>query len=93
MSNLLINIWSYAYKPDCPICKHYQKWCITAAKEQWEKEFDFDFDINALKKQNKNWFDFGKICTANKDKIYLSLVKRIKCLHIGITKDYENKHF
>ena len=31
--NLLITIWPYAYRPDDPICKQYQKWCIIAAKE------------------------------------------------------------
>ena len=45
------NIWDCADKPNCTICKQYQKWCITAAKEQWEKKFiDFDFVIDALKK-------------------------------------------
>ena len=46
LPNLLINIWDYAYKPNCPICKQYRKWCITAAKEQWGNLFiDFDFVI------------------------------------------------
>ena len=51
LPNLLINIWDCADKPNCTICKQYQKWCIIAAKEQWEKKFiDFDFVIDALKK-------------------------------------------
>ena len=33
LPNLLINIWSYADKPNCPMCSQYQKWCIQAAKE------------------------------------------------------------
>ena len=46
LPNLLINIWDYADKPNCPICKQYRKWCITAAKEQWGNLFiDFDFVI------------------------------------------------
>ena len=34
LPNLLINFWDYADRPDDPICKQYQKWYITAAKEQ-----------------------------------------------------------
>ena len=35
LPDLLINICDYADKPNCATCKQYQKWCITAAKEQW----------------------------------------------------------
>ena len=81
LPNLLINIWDYADKPNCPICKQYQKWCITAANEQWEKEFiDFDFAINTLKKQNKNWFDFGKISSENRNQIYVVISKEKKSI-------------
>ena len=34
LPNLLINVWDYADKPNCPVCKQYQKWCICAAKEK-----------------------------------------------------------
>ena len=34
LPNLLINVWDYGDKPNCPICKQYQKWCISAAKEK-----------------------------------------------------------
>ena len=68
LPDLLINICDYADKPNCAICKQYQEWCITAAKEQWQKEFiDFDFFIDALKKQNKNWFNVGKTSLATKN--------------------------
>ena len=81
LPNLLINIWDYADKPNCPICKQYQKWCITAANEQWEKGFiDFDFAINTLKKQNKNWFDFGKISSENRNQIYVVISKEKKSI-------------
>ena len=44
-----------------------------------EKEFiDFDFVINALKKQNKNWFDFGKISSENRNQIYVVISKEKK---------------
>ena len=37
LPNLLTNVWDYADKPNCVICKQWQKWRITAAKEQWKK--------------------------------------------------------
>ena len=93
LPNLLINIWDYANKPDCPICKQYLKWCITAAKEQWENAFiNFDFVINALKKQNRNWYDLGKISSANRNKIYLIISKENKVSPHSYKK-YKNKHF
>ena len=76
LPNLLINIWDYADRPDDPICKQYQKWCITAAKEQWQDTFiDFDFVITALKKQNRNWYDFGKISSDERNKICIIISK------------------
>ena len=70
LPNLLINICNYADRPDDPIWKQYQKWCIIAAKEQWQNTFiDFDFAITALKKQNRNWYDFGKISLDEWNKI------------------------
>ena len=76
LPNLLINICDYADKQDDPICKQYQKWCITAAKEQWQDTFiDFDFVITALKKQNRNRNDFGKISSDERNKIYLIISK------------------
>ena len=79
MPNLLINIWDYANKPNCPICKQYQKWCISAAKEKWKDSYiEFDFVIGCLKKQNKNWFDFGEISLANRNQIYVVISKKKK---------------
>ena len=55
LPNLLINVWDYVDKPNCPICKQYQKWCISAAKEKWQdSSIEFDFVINFLKNKNKN---------------------------------------
>ena len=76
LPNLLINIWDYADRPDDPICKQYQKWCITAAKEQWQDTFvDFDFAITVLKKQNRNWYDFSKMSSDKRNKIYIIISK------------------
>ena len=78
LPNLLINIWDYADKrhDDCPICKQYSKCCVIAAKEKWSSNFiDFDFVINNLKKQNKKWFDVGKLSPASRDNIYFAICK------------------
>ena len=77
--NLLINVWDYADKPNCPICKQYQQWCISAAKEKWQDSYiEFDFVINCLKKQNKNWLDLGKISSAHRNQIYVVISKEKK---------------
>ena len=79
LPNLLINVWDYVNKPNCPICKQYQKWCISAAKEKWKDSYiEFDFVIGCLKKQNKNWFDFGEISLANRNQIYVVISKKKK---------------
>ena len=62
LPNLLINIWDYADRPDDPICKQYQKWCKTAAKEQWQDTFI-------------DWYDFGKISSDERNKIYIIISK------------------
>ena len=76
---LLINIWDYAYhikEKGCNVCQTYQGWCMIAAKEKWADQFiDFDFVINNLQAQNKNWVDFVKFSTATKNNIYLYILK------------------
>ena len=63
LPNLFINVWDYADKPNCPICKQYQN--------GQDSYIEFDFVINCLKRQNKNWYDFGKISSATRNDIYL----------------------
>lgn len=49
---------------------------MIAAKEKWSSNFiDFDFVINNLKKQNKTWFDVGKLSPASRDNIYSAICK------------------
>ena len=72
LPNLPINIWDYA-SCGCVICSQYQKWCVEVSKTKWSPDFiDFDYVIiliTNLKRQNKNFYDFGTISSANKNKI------------------------
>ena len=47
------------------------------SKEKMVLSFiDFDFVIQNLKHQNKNFgFDFGKVCSANRNKIFVVISK------------------
>ena len=73
LPELLINIWSYANhiinKHDsCEICEIYIEYCITTVKGKWSGFYiDFDFNINNLRKRNRNWVDFGKFSTETKN--------------------------
>ena len=67
----MINIWEYSDKPNDPILIQYQKWCIEVAKQKWQPQFiNFDYVIRNLKGQNKKFYDFGKISSADRDMIY-----------------------
>ena len=58
------------------MCNQYQKYCIQAAKEQWLSSFiDLDFVIQNLKRQNKRFFDFGKISSQDRNSIYVVISK------------------
>ena len=79
ITNLLINILDYAYhikKKSCNICQTYQGWCIFAAREKWTDQLiDFNFVIDNLTTQNRNWVDFGQFSTATKNRIYMHILK------------------
>ena len=52
------------------------KWFIQATKEKWSSSFiDFDYVIKNLKRQNKNFFDFGRISSQDRNKIYVIIGK------------------
>ena len=73
LPNLLIDIWDYNDQThaNCPFCKQYEKWCIEAAKTHWQSElFDFDYVISNIRQQNKKLFNFGKISSADRSRIY-----------------------
>ena len=79
LPNLLINTWEYN-EPGCknqsPVCIQYEKWCIEAAQEKWKAEYlDFKCVIENLRRQNKQFYNFGKICSANKNVIYRLIYK------------------
>ena len=79
LPDILINIWDYAdhlKQKECIICQTYQNWCIIAAKEKWHYSYiDFDFAIDNLQKQNKNWVDFDNFSTETKNQIYYHILK------------------
>ena len=71
--NLLINIWEYNDErhKNCPACKQYKEWSIKVVKTQWQNNYmDFDFVIDNIRKQNRKLFDFGRISSGNRSKIY-----------------------
>ena len=72
---LLINIWEYANKPNDPILIQYQKWCIEIVKQKWQPHY-LDFDvIQNLKKQNKKFYNFGNISSADRN-VFCGLIYR-----------------
>ena len=77
--NLLINILDYAYhvkEKGCNVCQTYQGWCMIAAREKWSDQLiDFDFVIDNLQKQNRNWVNFDQFSTAARNQIYMYLLK------------------
>ena len=69
--DLLINIWCYTDKQNDPIIAQNEKLCVEAAQEQWKLQYlDFNYLIENLRKQNKQFYNFGKICSADKNVIY-----------------------
>ena len=64
---LLINVCSYADYMNDPIINQYQKWCVELAKERWQPQFlDFGYAIKNLKEKNKKFYNFGRICSADR---------------------------
>ena len=81
--DLLRNIWEYSddYYKNCVICDQYKKWCVEIARSKWQPYFKtFSFAISQIQIQNKNFFDFGKICSADKNYIYQVIRKRTFCI-------------
>ena len=78
LPDLLLNIWCYAadYLND-QIINQYCKWCAEAAEEQWQPDFlDFQYVIQDLKNKNKKFYNFGRICLADKNVIYRLITKQ-----------------
>ena len=71
LPNLLINIWTYTDHLHDPSVKKYEKRCVELVKEKWQSHYlDFDYVIEMLKEKIKEFYDFGKIFTANRGIIY-----------------------
>ena len=77
LPDLLINVRSYADYTDNEIFLRYQQWCVEAAFEKWSENYlDFDYVIDNLKKQNKKFYDFGRISCQDKNVIYRIIWKK-----------------
>ena len=49
---------------------------MIAAREKWSDQLiDFDFVIDNLQKQNRNWVNFDQFSTAARNQIYMYLLK------------------
>ena len=78
LPDLLLNIWGYtdAEAKKCNICKQYEIWCVEAAQEKWKAEYlDFKYVIENLRRQNKQFYNFGKICSVDRNVIYRLIYK------------------
>ena len=77
LSDLLLNIWSYAEDLKNPILNQYATWHVELADVLWNVgEFlDFKFVITNLLNRNKKFHFFGKIASCDKKLIY-EMVKR-----------------
>ena len=61
---------------NCVVRKTYEKWCVELAKERWQTNFfDFEYVIDMVQKQNRGFINFGKISSADKNRIYFLLDK------------------
>ena len=71
LPNLLINVWSYADYMNDSVINQYQKWCVELAKERWQPQYlDFEYAIKNLKEKNKNFYNFGRVCSADRKVIF-----------------------
>ena len=73
LPDLLLNIWSYAHSGQrTEITLQYAKWCGELAAERWlEDEYlDCNFVMQNILNGNKNFCDFGKIASCDKETIY-----------------------
>ena len=74
LPDLLLNLWDYVNPrhKDCNICLQYAKWQIELLPEHWldDKYLDFGFVIESVIDGNKEFCDFEKIASCDKDTIY-----------------------
>ena len=77
LPDLLLNVWCYANYLNDQIINLYCKWCLEVAEEQWQPDFlNFQYVIQNLKKKNKKFYNFGRICLADKNVIYRLITKQ-----------------
>ena len=62
---------------NCETCRKYEKWCIEVARSNWQPEFkSFAFVIAQIQIQNKKFFNFGNVSSADRNSIFQALWKR-----------------
>ena len=67
LPDLLLNVWEYSNYLTELILNQHCEWCVELAKEQWQPSFkNFQFVINNLRKRNKQFYNFGRISSADK---------------------------
>ena len=77
LPDLLLNIWCYADYLNDQRINQYCKWCVEAAVEQWQPDFfDFQYVIQNLKNNNRKFYNFGRICSADKNVIDRLITKQ-----------------
>ena len=68
---------SYSDYPDNPIFVCYQQWYGKNAFGKWIPQYlDFNYVIDNLKKQNKKFYNFGRISSQDKNIIYRLIWKQ-----------------
>ena len=76
LPDLPLDIWSYAHGQKTDITLQYAKWCGELAAECWlPKYLDFNFFMRCLLRENKNFYNFGKIPSCDKHLIYEMITK------------------
>ena len=77
LPDFLLNILCYADYFNDQIINQYCKWYVEAAEEQWQPDFlDCQYVIQNLKNKNNKFYNFGRICLADKNVIYRLITKQ-----------------
>ena len=76
LSNLLINIYSYAKDLKDPIIYQYSNLCIECARKLWTDQYHYFENVNEkFLSHNKNYINFGKISSDERNIIYYLISK------------------
>ena len=72
LPDFLLNIWDYSDNVvRDPVVSLYCESCVELARQRWCLSYKhLQFVINNLRKRNKQFYNFGKISSADKNIIY-----------------------